>query len=253
MRVLIVRHGESIANIHKDLGVKPGYEEMRDAIVPLTRWGYEQAVETGRALREQYLHNPAYAGRTLRIIHSPYLRTRQTLQGILEGFRDAAKVESISMDERVREQEFGLFDCISDPAVAIAKWPEEYAAWKAARRQDKYNARPPGGESRGDVVERVKPFLQDMLAAEQENVDVLIVGHGLLNRALEMNLNGHDPDWLRRSLNPKNCSVRVLEGSPEQGFSAETISEGKQRPEHLPKEYKTEPYGSLVAGIGRAA
>lgn len=252
MRLLIVRHGESIANIHKDLGVKPGYEEMRDEIVPLTRWGYEQAVQTGRALRERYQHDPAYAGRSLRIIHSPYLRTRQTMQGILEGFGDAAKVESISMDARVREQEFGLFDCISDPAVAIAKWPEEYAAFRAARKVDKYNAKAPGGESRADVVERVKPFLQEVLAAEQEGVDVLIVGHGLLNRALEMQLGGHDADWLRRSLNPKNCTVRALEGSPETGFAVETISEGKQRPEHLPKEYKTEPYGSPAAGMQRA-
>lgn len=252
MRLFIVRHGESIANIHKDLGVKPGYEEMRDAIVPLTRWGYEQAVEAGCFLREQYLHNPAYAGRRLRIIHSPYLRTRQTMQGLLEGLGDAVKVECITQDERVREQEFGLFDCISDPAVALAKWPEEYAAFRAARKLDKYNAKAPGGESRADVVERVKPFLQELLAKDEGDVDVLVVGHGLLNRALEMNLGGHDPDWLRRSLNPKNCTVRLMEGAAQQGFTAETISEGKQRPAHLPAEYKTEPYGQ-APGRARAA
>lgn len=255
MRLLVVRHGESIANIHKDLGVKPGYEEMRDSEIPLTRWGREQALETGKALREEYLNNPDYAGRSLKIVHSPYLRTRQTMEGILEGLGDAVKVESITSDERVREQGFGLFDCISDPAVAMKKWPEEYAAWKAARKVDKYHAKPPGegAESRHDVVERVKPAIEDIIATKEDNVDVLVVGHGLLNRAIEMNVAGKDADWLRKSLNPKNCTVRVMEGEEMGGFKAHTISEGKQRPSHLPPKYKTEPYGQGFPNIGRAA
>lgn len=258
MRLLVIRHGESLANIHDDLAVRPGFEGMRDPQVPLTQWGFEQAKEAGKFLREQYQHNPAFKGRTLRIVHSPYLRTRQTTQAIILGLEGAVKVESIQEDPRLFEQNFGIFDCITNPRVASARWPEEYAAFREARRIDKYHAKAPGGESRGDVVERLKPVVKDLLtrakyAKNEENVDVLVVGHGLVNRALEMNIRGEDSEWLRKMRNPHNCAIRLIEGDREKGFQAEYIHEGKRRPDLLPKDHKTQPYGQTLFGWNRAA
>jgi 2,3-bisphosphoglycerate-dependent phosphoglycerate mutase len=241
LTVYILRHGESLANLHNDLPLQEAYRGMTDEAVPLSQWGREQAVDAGRFLREE-LAQSDHARRKLKVIHSPFLRTRQTTEGLLEGLgREGLQAEPC---DNMREQGFGLFSCITDRRLIARLWPQEHARFAADRQQDKYNAKAPGGESRADVVARAQQLIdtyrQDF---EDPNTDVILVGHGLVNRAVEMCLRGLDKEWLRKEPNPTNCAVRKLEGELRHGYTAEYIHSGKERPAHLPSDHKAAPHG----------
>lgn len=245
MTVYIVRHGESLANLHKDLPLQEGYRDMTDEDVPLSQWGREQAVDAGRFLRDE-LAQPEHAQRKLKIIHSPFLRTRQTTEGVLEGMgRKDCRIEACG---DMREQSFGLFSCITDRRLIAKLWPEAHAKFAADRLNDKHHAKAPGGESRADVVLRAQQLIETYQDDFNDpNTDVILVGHGLVNRAVEMCLRGLDKEWLRKEPNPTNCAVRKLEGELRHGYAAEYVHAGKDRPAHLPADYKAQPYGQVAA------
>lgn len=69
--------------------------------VPLSPQGHEQARELGRRLKGIIGNEPLY------IYTSPYLRTKQTLAGLLESFEENLKV-GIREEPRITEQQVGV-------------------------------------------------------------------------------------------------------------------------------------------------
>lgn len=245
MTVYIIRHGESLANAHKDLPLRDGYAGIADADVPLTRWGHNQAEEAGRFLREELMATH-YEGRRIKVLHSPFLRAEQTTDALLRGLNDMPVERKSS--PLLQEQDFGLFSCITDRRVTARLWPEEHARFIRDRRENRHHAKAPGGESRAEVVERIREFVKRHEADFTDpNTDVIIVGHGVVNRALELCLRGLDIEWLRKEPNPSNCAIRKLEGDLKHGYAAQYIHEGALRPKHLPKDYQVAPYGVEAA------
>jgi broad specificity phosphatase PhoE len=151
-RILLVRHGESTANVAAAAAERAGREaievEARDADVPLSELGREQARTLGEALREKL--GPDWQT-TARVWSSPYRRARQTAQLASGG-------EGFLVDERLRDRELGILDALTSRGVD-ARLPDE-----AARRRwlGKFYYRPPGGESWADVALRVRSFLRDI-------------------------------------------------------------------------------------------
>lgn len=245
MTVYIIRHGESLANLHGDLPFQPGFSDIADCDVPLSRWGFEQAQEAGRKMRAE-LSGPEHENRKLVVVASPFLRTRQTAAGVLQGMGRAG-AEPL-LDEHLREQDFGKFNCITDRRLIARLWPEDHDRFVQARKADKHTARAPGGESRADVVERAQRLVDAHRAElEDPNTDVVFVGHGLVNRAVEMCLRGLDAEWLRKEPNPGNCAIRRLEGDIAHGYTAQYIHTSKERTPSTPKDYKTQPHGREMA------
>lgn len=252
MTVYIIRHGESLANLHSDLPRRPGYEGIHDQDVPLSVWGFRQAKAAGEFLRGE-LGEEAGHRRRIVVIHSPFLRTRQTMEGVLAGLgRDDALVRESHL---LREQSFGLFSGITDRRIIEEEWPEEYAAFRKARKENIHYAKAPDGEgpygkaeSRADVVQRAKWLISEHQAIfDDPNTDVVLIGHGLVNRAVEMCLRGLDKEWLRDEPNPSNCAVRKLEGELRHGYTAEYVHRGEARSQHLPKDSHTAPHGRRMA------
>jgi broad specificity phosphatase PhoE len=159
----LVRHGESVGNVAASEAERSGRDrialEIRDADVPLSATGEEQAEAFGTWLAEHADDIDAY-------FVSPYLRARQTL-AIGLGERSVP----VSVDERLRDRELGVLDLLTRRGVALLH-PEE-----AARRRHlgKYYHRPPGGESWADVALRLRSFLGDLAAGPGESA--LIVAH----------------------------------------------------------------------------
>lgn len=239
MTVYIIRHGESMANLHGDLPFQPGFSDITDDAVPLTQWGFGQAQEAGRKMRTE-LSGAEHASRKLVVVASPFLRTRQTAAGVLQGM--GGECEPV-FNEHLREQDFGKFNCITDRRLIAKLWPDDHAQFVKDRKSDKHNAKAPGGESRADVVERAKLLIEAHRAdLEDPNTDVVFVGHGLVNRALEMCLRGLDSEWLRKEPNPGNCAIRQLEGDLKHGYSAQYIHTSKERSPSMPGDYKTKPH-----------
>ncbi|MEV6495649.1 histidine phosphatase family protein, partial [Actinoplanes sp. NPDC051633] len=112
----VVRHGQSTGNVIAQNAEENGLEAIdipeRDADVPLSGTGREQAQAVNQWLRDQ---KPDVA------IVSPYLRTRQTAELALDGLGVTAVV-----DERLRDRELGVLDLLTGRGVH-ARLPDEAA------------------------------------------------------------------------------------------------------------------------------
>lgn len=161
----LVRHGESVGNVAATSAELEGLHviplDIRDADVPLSDTGREQAGALGRWLDAHHADIDAYWA-------SPYLRAQETLQ-IALGDRSVPRPPST--DERLRDRELGILDLLTRRG-AEAQHPEEMAR---RRHLGKFYHRPPGGESWADVALRLRSFLSDRIDGAGDKA--LIVAH----------------------------------------------------------------------------
>lgn len=207
----IVRHGESAGNVLAYEAENSGAELIdvpdRDPDVPLSPTGRTQAEATARwfaALPDD--ERPEV------VVVSPYLRTRQTAEPILEALGLRTR-----HDERLRDRELGVLDRLTSHGVR-ARMPQE------AQRRDrlgKFYYRPPGGESWADVALRLRSLLGD-LRREHDGRRVLLVGHEALIFLLRYLLEELDEEALialtRREV-VGNCSVSGWRCGPDGRFT----------------------------------
>ena len=90
-RIILVRHGESQGNVNRSL-----YTTTPDSQVQLTARGFEQGLASGEQLRG------IVGDESVSFLYSPYMRTRQTLLGILHAWR-GRRVDFYA-EPRLREQ-----------------------------------------------------------------------------------------------------------------------------------------------------
>jgi broad specificity phosphatase PhoE len=152
--LVLVRHGESMGNLADRAAREAGAARLdlhdRDADVPLSETGREQAQALGRHLRDLDA-----TARPTAVVSSPYRRSADTAELALTTAGFAA---TLRRDERLRERELGLFDGLTGAGLR-AEFGDE------ARRREhlgKFYYRPPGGESWCDVALRVRSFLRDV-------------------------------------------------------------------------------------------
>ncbi len=164
----LVRHGESLGNVAASEADAVGSEVipvgMRDADVPLSPTGEEQAAALGSYLGGL---DPDRAPQA--VWSSPYARAVQTADVAL---REARLELGLRIDERLRDRELGILDLLTTLGVN-SRLPAE-----AARRQwvGKFYYRPPGGESWADLALRVRSVLVDLERPEVPD-RVLLVCH----------------------------------------------------------------------------
>ena len=105
-------------------------------------------------------------------------RSRQTAETIL-----ATITIPITADPGLREIHLGEWEGMTFAAVR-GKYPESYEQ----RGREPADFRPPGGESFGDLQQRVMPVFQSIIANTRGNI--LIVGHAGVNRVILSRLLG---------------------------------------------------------------
>lgn len=198
----------------------------------------DQAVQTGIRL-------PDYIDLPKAIYVSPYLRTKKTLEGLIEGWPQLGNVRQFE-DERLREQDFGTKAIYGDPLLYYVFHPEQALLYKMST---KYEYNHECGESIIDVRMRVRSVLNDIferhggsggvlnnvldktvgrlplagkLAGSRGKTpeEVMIVTHHIVILALKANLE----DWDREKLldedihnSPPNCSVTIYESDKDGG------------------------------------
>lgn len=233
-RIFLVRHGESLGNVNKDI-----HRTYADHAIPLSERGREQAVRAGQFLRGYFeemvdTEGPPYVRPRLWV--SPYLRTRQTADGIEEGIgRVGAPVlypdrdKAIPQFPRIRdrrehlclcEQQFGLFDGIPDEELSV-RYPAEHAHYRKQEEfEGRFWARMPMGESRWDVAIRVhQAFGTWHRDAERHGVEnLIVVTHGVTIRCIVMRWLHLPFEWIEDEKNPQNCSVRLIEEGEDKGY-----------------------------------
>ena len=99
-RIILIRHAESQGNANRQL-----YSSVPDHRLEITELGVQQALETGRKLKELVGHE------SCTFFISPFTRARQTFDSIVSAFPEKQFI--VREDPRLREQEFGNYQ---DPA-----------------------------------------------------------------------------------------------------------------------------------------
>ncbi len=191
--IILIRHGESEGNVNNDV-----YKTVPDPKIPLTLNGKHQAVETGRKLKTLIGED------TVQFYVSPYLRTRQTYDGLIEGLNIPDSRYVRYEDPRIREQDWGHFRGIEDIGP-IQK--ERY-------RYGSFFYRFPNGESGADVFDRVSTFLETMYRGFQKPHyphNVIIVTHGLAIRLFLMRWYHQSVEEFESLQTPDNCEYIVME------------------------------------------
>lgn len=155
------------------------------------------------------------------IFVSPYLRTRETLNKIIEAWPELAKVKIVE-DDRIREQEHGLASIYNDWKVFYSLYPEQK---KLHDLSGDYWYRWPQGENVPDVRLRIKSWF-DTLVRDYPEKKVLVVTHHLTILALRANLERYSAEDfinLNETNKPINVGVTLYKGDPKKGKDGKLI------------------------------
>ena len=221
IRIFLVRHGQSEANLDKTVNAR-----LPDHKIELSPAGRHQATAVGKYLAETLADS-----QRVRILCSPYMRARQTSEGIEQALAAAA----VRFDKReaieLREMHFGLFDGIADEDLPKI-FPREFEHYEKHKRfEGEFFAPMPLGESRCSVADRVKgvfgTILRDASADRPDPItDFVIVSHGVTIRGFRMQWMHYPWEWFERERNRQNCSAQLIEGRAAGGYSDRLVFEG---------------------------
>lgn len=248
MRIFLVRHGESNANVDWSENIR-----RADAAIELTAEGHEQAKEAGKFLAEWFNRLAGRHYPKIRLWHSPYKRAAQTADEIeatclaapcvgteneprkiappgvpgslLPYFGDVRKPgESLFWDKKMHfllyEQAHGIYDGLSNEERE-RDYPAEWAYYQKHKADGlKVLAQLPLGESRIEVATRIhQAFGTFHRDNEKHGIDnIVIVGHGTTNRCFAFAWLHKELEWLEKEPNPLNCSVRLIEDGKDRGY-----------------------------------
>ena len=188
MRLILLRHGESIGNVDES-----AFCRIPDHSMTLTPLGEEQARAAGVALQQVIGSGP------VDVFVSPCRRTWQTFA--LLGLAD--RIGRVREEPRLREQDWGN---LQQQADQVRQRLERDAFGH-------FFYRLASGESGADVYDRVIGFLTGLTAPDPVNDpgrSVLLVTHGLTMRLACMALMGWTVAQFEALSNPGNADFRVL-------------------------------------------
>ena len=161
-RVYLIRHGQIVGH------ETPSYNGHAD--VALTEYGISQYQQLRERLKDEGI-TACYSSDLSRCAVGAEIICEQL--GIRPNF-----------DARLRELNIGIWEGMTWLEI-VAKYPEEWHA----RLADIVNHRVPGGENLLDLAGRALPALQEIVAAHRGE-NILLVGHGGINRVLLLHAIG---------------------------------------------------------------
>ncbi len=212
-RIILVRHGESHANVDRYL-----FGKIPDYIIELTDKGKEQAREAGQKLKELVGEESLY------FYVSPFWRARSTFEGIAESFPRSQF--DFCEEPRLREQEWGYLRCNED-FDKICRERREYGI---------FYYRIPGGEAGTDVYDRVNDLLGSMyrdFRADDYPQNCVLVTHGLTIRLFLMKYFHLTVEEFEKMKAPKNCDLVILEMQPDGSYDLKTeIAYSEEEPRY---------------------
>ncbi|KAI0556150.1 histidine phosphatase superfamily [Xylaria curta] len=207
--IIIIRHGQSEGNKNREI-----HQTIPDHRVKLTPDGMAQARDAGRRLRAMLRPDD-----TLQFYTSPYRRTRETTEGILETLTsddpDPSPFKRSNMkiyeEPRLREQDFGNFQPCSD---------EMERMWQERADYGHFFYRIPNGESAADAYDRVSGFNESLWRQFGENdfASVLVlVTHGLMSRVFLMKWYHFSVEYFEDLRNVNHCEFLIMKLKRDSG------------------------------------
>jgi len=160
--VYYIRHGET------DYNVEARLQGRRDTV--LNARGRQQAAECGELLRGLFARDHRRPV-DFTYVASPLLRARGTMEVLRSTL--GLDPQAYAVDERLMEIAYGDWEGLTLPEID-ARMP----GMLAARERDKWDFAPPGGESYGQLAERIGAWYAGLAA------DTVVAAHGGGARAL---------------------------------------------------------------------
>jgi broad specificity phosphatase PhoE len=191
-RIILIRHGESEANIDKSI-----HQHKPDYTMELTPKGIEQADTAGKELKS------IIGGDESAFFYvSPYWRTRGTFEQIAKHFTPA-KIKWTE-EPRLREQDWGHL-VNPEQNIQVDKERDSFGT---------FYYRIPDGESAADVYDRVSDFFGTLhrdFEKEYFPDNAVIVTHGMTLRLFLMKWFHWTVEEFEEYANPQNCQKVILE------------------------------------------
>ena len=190
-RIILIRHGNSIANNNYDI-----LQHTPDNKIVLSEKGVQQALEAGKKLKQ------LVGDESVQFYVSPYKRTRQTYEYILQSFKNNHSDCIISSS--LREQEYGNLQSEMDKQ------------FEEQKHVGAFYYRFKDGESGSDVHARMSIFLQYLfrriLSIDYHAWDnIIIVSHALTIKNFMMNFLNLPVKEYDNIKEPNNCQFWVIE------------------------------------------
>ena len=205
--IVLIRHAQSEGNKNREI-----HQTVPDHRVKLTSEGWKQAEEAGVKLRSLLRPDD-----TLHFFTSPYRRTRETTEGILNALTSSDPTPSpfprntikVYEEPRLREQDFGNFQPGSQ---------EMSKMWKERAEYGHFFYRIPNGESAADAYDRVSGFNDTLWRSfgEDDFASVcVLVTHGLMTRVFLMKWYHFSVEYFEDLRNVNHCEFVVMKRSPQ--------------------------------------
>ncbi|KAI2866187.1 hypothetical protein CBS147343_5693 [Aspergillus niger] len=207
--IILIRHAQSEGNKNREI-----HQTIPDHRVKLTPEGHRQAQEAGSRLRTLLRPDD-----TIHFFTSPYRRTRETTEGILQSLSSDSPAPSpfprhtikVYEEPRLREQDFGNFQ----PCSA-----EMERMWLERADYGHFFYRIPNGESAADAYDRVSGFNESLwrLFGEDDFASVcVLVTHGLMTRVFLMKWYHWSVEYFEDLRNINHCEFVILKLNPDNG------------------------------------
>lgn len=207
--IILIRHAQSEGNKNREI-----HQTIPDHRVKLTPEGHRQAQEAGTRLRSLLRPDDK-----IHFFTSPYRRTRETTEGILQSLTTDTPSPSpfprhtitVYEEPRLREQDFGNFQ----PCSA-----EMERMWLERADYGHFFYRIPNGESAADAYDRVSGFNESMwrLFGEQDFASVcVLVTHGLMTRVFLMKWYHWSVEYFEDLRNINHCEFVIMKLNEDSG------------------------------------
>jgi len=211
-RLVLVRHGESEANVYLNQVLKgeifsfpPELAKLSDWDIKLTEKGKKQSQKTGDYLYKTFgLFDACFV--------SPQQRAKETFKEILSRYGNKKNIleKNTYYDSRLREKDHGAVSYLSEEEMKRF-FPHEY---ERRQREGKLLFRPLGGESWYDVKDlRVGSFLNSIYR-DYSNKSILVISHSITINCFRMKLEKLDESNMLQIIQKEpldNCGIVVFE------------------------------------------
>jgi len=221
--LFLLRHGRSQGNEDP-----ANYLTKANWEIDLTQLGQQQARDAGKFL-DAYLAKPEFDGKRTYLWRSPYNRAAQTAKLVDDSIKH--RITKYRTSRHLREQDFGLFDGLSDEQRE-EQYPEEWSYYKrqcGADGRGEIFAPIPLGESKAQVGDRLN-FVEDSIFRDVKKGTPIhiMVCHNVVMRMFAMDFLNKDFSWYKQEPSPGNCNVRLIERSEEGAIDHGYIYTGKK-------------------------
>ncbi|KAL8825573.1 MAG: hypothetical protein Q9170_007743 [Blastenia crenularia] len=205
--IILIRHAQSEGNKNREI-----HQTVPDHRVKLTPEGRKQAEAAGLKLRSLLRPDD-----TLHFFTSPYRRTRETTEGILNALTSSNPAPSpfprhtikVYEEPRLREQDFGNFQPGSQEMARM---------WAERAEYGHFFYRIPNGESAADAYDRVSGFNDTLWRSfgDDDFASVcVLVTHGLMTRVFLMKWYHFSVEYFEDLRNVDHCEFVVMKRSRE--------------------------------------